>query len=74
MGEDGRTSSIHQKIKLLDKGVVQRGSGEPAPTLEWSKVVEDLSSTNLVVSGGVLSLRNAAVSNHGTCMYRGDIS
>ena len=40
MGEDGRTSSIHQRIKLLDKGVVQRGSGEPAPTLEWSKVVD----------------------------------
>ena len=41
------------------------GSGEPAPSLEWSKVGEDLSSPNLVVSGGVLSLRNAAVSDRG---------
>lgn len=41
------------------------GSGDPMPTLEWSKVGEDMSSPNLVVSGGLLTIRNAAVSDRG---------
>ena len=41
------------------------GSGNPAPTLTWSKVGEDLTSPNIVVNGGLLSLSNAAVSDRG---------
>jgi hypothetical protein len=40
-------------------------SGDPAPTVLWSKVGEDLSSPNLAVSGSLLSLRAAAVSDRG---------
>jgi hypothetical protein len=40
-------------------------TGDPQPTLVWSKVGEDLSSPNLVVSGPLLSLRAAAVSDRG---------
>ena len=40
-------------------------SGNPQPSIVWSKVGEDLSSPNLVVSGALLSLRAAAVSDRG---------
>lgn len=41
------------------------GFGDPLPALSWSKVGEDLSSPNLEVSGNVLSLKTAAVSDRG---------
>jgi len=41
------------------------GSGDPPPSLEWTKVGEDLSSPNLAVSGGTLTITNAAVSDRG---------
>ena len=40
-------------------------SGDPQPSIVWTKVGEDMSSPNLVVSGGLLSLKNAAVSDRG---------
>ena len=41
------------------------GSGSSAPDISWEKVGEDLSSPALSISGGVISVRSAAVSDRG---------
>lgn len=40
-------------------------SGSPQPSIEWTKVGEDMSSPNIVLNGGNLILNNAAVSDRG---------
>ena len=40
-------------------------TGDPAPTVAWSKVGESLDSPNIVVAGASLTLRNAAVTDRG---------
>ena len=40
-------------------------SGEPRPSVEWTKVGEDMNSPNVIVNGGSLILKNAAVTDRG---------
>ena len=39
--------------------------GTPKPTIQWSKVGEDLNSPNILIDGETLTITNSAVSDRG---------
>ena len=63
------TASITPQYRTIGQRdtvtVVCQTSGDPAPSVTWSKVQETLDSPNIRVTGNVLTLSNAAVSDRG---------